>query len=149
MPTIHTAAGVQEIISRIDQLTPQSPPLWGKMNVSQMLCHLQGPLEVPLGRHHLPKSFLMKLLGPMIRKQLLADKPLAKNSPTANSFRVLTEKDFDKEKQALITTLKDYSNAAQAGRLPSAHPYWGKLSIADWDKMQWKHLDHHLTQFGV
>lgn len=149
MPTIHSAEGVQEFINRIEKLTPESQPQWGKMNVAQMLCHLQGPLEVPLGRHQLPKSFMMKLIGPMIKKQLISDKPISKNSPTASTLKVTTEKDFNKEKQALLTALKDYSSAAQSGKLPDAHPYWGKLSNGEWDKMQWKHLDHHLTQFGV
>lgn len=149
MPTVHTAEGLQEIVNRIEKLSPQSQPLWGKMNVAQMLCHLQKPLEVPLGRHDLPKSFMMKLIGPMIRKQLLADKPISKNSPTASTLRITDERDFNKEKQALIGVLKDYTSAAQSGKLPAKHPYWGKLSSADWDKMQWKHLDHHLGQFGV
>ncbi len=149
MQTVHSEEGVQTVISRIEKLTPQSRPLWGKMSVGQMLCHLQKPLEVPLGRHELPKSFIMKLIGPMIRKQLLTDKPIAKNSPTASTLRITDEKDFNKEKQLLIDTLRDYTAVAQAGKLPPAHPYWGKLSTADWDKMQWKHLDHHMTQFGV
>jgi len=149
MPTVHTAEGVQEYINRIDKLTPQSQPLWGKMNVAQMLCHLQGPLEVPLGRHELPKSFMMKIIGPMIRKKILADGPLSKNSPTASTLKITDDRDFEKEKQKLVAALKDYAKAAQDGKLPGAHPYWGKLSTQEWDKMQWKHLDHHLGQFGV
>src|ERR1043165_4865825 len=142
MQSVHSAEGLQEIINRIEQLKPQSQPLWGKMNVSQMLCHLQGPLEVPLGRHQLPKSFMMKLIGPMIRKQMVSDKPFSKNSPTASTFRITNDREFDKEKQALIAVLQDYSAFANAGKLPPAHPYWGKLNTAEWDIMQWKHLDH-------
>jgi hypothetical protein len=149
MPGIHTNKGLQEILARIEKLSPQSQPLWGKMSVGQMLRHLQGPLEVPLGRHHLPPSFMMKIFGRMIGKRLIADKPVPKNSPTASSLRVADERDFHKEKEALIKTLQDYAATAQAGKLPPAHPYWGKLSPEQWDKMQWKHLDHHLGQFGV
>lgn len=149
MQSIHTAEGVQAMLERVEKLNPQSRALWGKMTVAQMLHHLQGPLEVPLGRHQLPKSFLMKLFGPMIGKRLLDDKPIPKNSPTASSLRVTDERDFNQEKLALKECIEDYSAAAQAGKLPSAHPYWGKLSPAQWDKMQCKHLNHHLSQFGV
>src|SRR4051812_35020741 len=103
MPTVHTAEGVASYIARIEKLSPQSQPLWGKMNVAQMLCHLQGPLEVPLGRHELPKSFMMKLIGPMIRKKILADGPMSKNSPTASTLKITDQRDFNKEKDGLIT----------------------------------------------
>jgi hypothetical protein len=34
-------------------------------------------------------------------------------------------------------------------RLRSTHKTFGKMSGRDWDVLTWKHLDHHLTQFGV
>lgn len=147
--SIHTKEGVEEIKRRVQSLTKDSQPQWGKMNVAQMLAHLKFPLQVPMGQHQLPKSFLMKVIGPMIRKKLLSDAPISKNSPTASTIKVTDTRDFEKEKAGLIKTLEEYSAFARAGKLPAAHPYWGKLSKADWDKMQWKHLDHHLGQFGV
>jgi len=29
------------------------------------------------------------------------------------------------------------------------HPFWGKMTYKDWNKLMWKHIDHHLKQFGV
>lgn len=31
----------------------------------------------------------------------------------------------------------------------AAHPAFGPLSGREWDVLSWKHLDHHLRQFGV
>ncbi len=29
------------------------------------------------------------------------------------------------------------------------HPVFGRLSVDDWGRLSWKHLDHHLRQFGL
>ncbi len=29
------------------------------------------------------------------------------------------------------------------------HPFFGNLNSEEWDTLNWKHLDHHLRQFGV
>jgi hypothetical protein len=30
-----------------------------------------------------------------------------------------------------------------------AHPFFGKMTVKQWDYLQHKPLDHHLSQFGV
>ena len=34
-------------------------------------------------------------------------------------------------------------------KLAKEHPFFGPLTSAEWDRLQWKHLDHHLRQFGA
>ncbi|MDZ4803510.1 MAG: DUF1569 domain-containing protein [Candidatus Eisenbacteria bacterium] len=29
------------------------------------------------------------------------------------------------------------------------NPIFGNLSVDEWGKLSWKHLDHHLRQFGA
>jgi hypothetical protein len=29
------------------------------------------------------------------------------------------------------------------------HPMFGKMTADQWGRSMWKHLDHHLRQFGV
>jgi hypothetical protein len=55
----------KEIILRIQKLNPQSPAQWGKMNVSQMLAHLQMPLGVAIGTHKLKRTMFGRIFGPM------------------------------------------------------------------------------------
>ncbi|MBS1645565.1 MAG: DUF1569 domain-containing protein [Bacteroidetes bacterium] len=149
MESLYTEAGLSSLLARIHSLQADRAGLWGKMNAAQMLAHVRMPLEVPLGKHSLPPSFLMKLLGPSIKKVLMKDQPVKPNQPTAKSMKVTEPKDFQQEKAALIVALNEFVAAGRAGSLPDRHPYFGKMSHDEWDKMQAKHLDHHLSQFGV
>ena len=137
----------QEIVDRINKLTPQTQPQWGKMNVSQMLAHLQVPMGVAIGKHKLKRTLFGRIVGPMAKSILYNDKPFKHHLPTDRSF-VMTgqEKDFEKEKQNLIITVNNFS---EQNMVDEPHPFFGKLTKEQWSKGTWKHLDHHLQQFGV
>jgi Protein of unknown function (DUF1569) len=136
----------QEIIDRINRLTPQTQRQWGKMDVAQMLAHCQMPLGVATGKHTLKRNFFLSLIGPFFKKQLFNDKPFKKNLPTDKSFIMTNERDFEKEKLALIEMINKFSATTMSGE---PHPFFGKLTKEEWSKGTWKHLDHHLQQFGV
>ena len=136
----------QAIVNRINKLTPQSQRQWGKMDVAQMLAHCQMPLGVAVGKHKLIGSFFIKLIGPLFKKKLFDDKPYKKNLPTDKSFKMTDPKDFEYEKQNLIQMINDFSETTMSGE---PHPFFGKLTKEEWSKGTWKHLDHHLQQFGV
>ena len=137
----------QEIVDRINKLTPQTQPQWGKMNVSQMLAHLQVPMGVAIGKHKLKRTLFGRIVGPMAKSILYNDKPFKHHLPTDKSF-VMTgqEKDFEKEKQNLVSTVNNFS---EQNMVDEPHPFFGKLTKEQWSKGTWKHLDHHLQQFGV
>jgi hypothetical protein len=135
-----------DIIDRINRLTPQSPPLWGKMNVAQMLAHCQAPLGVALGTHQLKGGFLLRLIGPLLKPILCNSKPFKRNIATAPSFVVANKRDFDLEKKQLLDMVYRFS---EASIINPDHPIFGKLTAEQWSKGTWKHLDHHLQQFGV
>lgn len=136
----------QDIIVRINKLTPQSQSQWGKMDVAQMLAHCQMPLGVATGDHKLKGGFFLRLIGPLFKKQLYNDKPFKRDLPTDKSFKIADPRDFEKEKEKLIRMITDFSQTTMSGE---PHPFFGKLSKEQWSKGTWKHLDHHLRQFGV
>jgi len=137
----------QEIISRINKLTAQSQKQWGKMNVSQMLAHIQKPIEIAFGTHQPKGSFLLRLIGPLFKSKLWDENPYKQNLPTDPTF-IMTgkDKDFEKERTALLDLVNRFSEAAI---VRDQHPIFGKLTKENWSKAAWKHIDHHLKQFGV
>ena len=151
LPSMFSPEGLAFYQRRIDQLSPSSPALWGKMNVGQMLAHCQAPLNVAVGQHELPKyNFFLKLIGKIVKNQLVKDEtPYKKNQPTDKSFRFSDSRDFTLEKEQLKQCMARFSAAGRAGQLPGDHPFFGKLTLKQWDRLQYKHLDHHLRQFGV
>jgi hypothetical protein len=116
------------------------------MDVAQMLHHCQQPLKVALGKSELKKRFFP--LASLFKKSLYNDKPWRQNLPTAKLFKVTDSKDFETEKQELEAMLASFhKKKGQTEWKP--HPIFGKFTAEQWGKMQYKHLDHHLKQFGV
>ncbi len=140
------AAVKQGIVNRINNLTPQSQAVWGKMNVAQMLVHCQMPLGVATGKHQLKSNFFMRLIGPLFKKQLFNDKAFRRNLPTDKSFIITNTHNLETEKQNLISMISGFSEATISNE---PHPFFGKLTNQEWSRGTWKHLDHHLQQFGV
>ena len=136
----------QEIIDRINKLTPQSQAQWGKMNVAQMLAHCQMPLGVATGKHKLKRNFLLSLIGPFFKTKLFDDQPFKKNLPTDKSFIIANPQEFEKEKNSLIEMVNSFSAMTMSGE---KHPFFGNLTNEQWSKGTWKHLDHHLQQYGA
>ena len=77
----------QEILERINKLTPQTQRQWGKMDVGQMLAHCQMPLGVGVGVHKIPRSFMGRILGSMVKSILYNEKPFKRSLPTDKSFK--------------------------------------------------------------
>ena len=137
----------QDIIVRINKLTPESKPLWGKMNVSQMLAHLQVPIGVADGTQKLKRTLFGRIVGPMVKSIIYNDKPFKRSLPTDPSFVMFgSEKDFETEKQKLLVMVNNFTETAIVNE---THVFFGKLTKEQWSKGTWKHLDHHLQQFGV
>ena len=136
----------QDIINRINQLTPETQRKWGKMNVSQMLAHVQLPISCAYGTHKVKGSFLLKLLGPFFKGILYNNKPYKQGLPTDPTYIVVDAKNFETEKKMLLNLVNKFSPDAV---VLLHHPVWGKMTKDQWSKATWKHLDHHLQQFGV
>lgn len=138
-----------EIMGRIEKLDEQSKAKWGQMNVSQMLSHCNFPLQVALQDMSLEKpNILKRLLFSAFKSSLYNDKPWKQNLPTSKEFIVNDDKDFKTEKGRLLELINRFHKEKKKSIWP-AHPMFGEFTQEQWGKMQYKHLDHHLKQFGV
>jgi hypothetical protein len=141
------AAVKQEIIERINKLTPATQHQWGKMDVAQMLAHVQIPIGVAFGTNTVKGNWLMKLILPLFKKALYDDKPWKQGLPTDKTFITTGQsKDFEKEKKSLLDMVNRFS---EANMINEKHPVFGKLTKEQWSKATWKHIDHHLKQFSA
>jgi Protein of unknown function (DUF1569) len=150
MENIFEPSVAENIISRIGKLQAGTVPLWGKMNAAQMMAHCQVPIKVGLGEANIKQSFIGFLFGRMAKKAFLKDIPFKKNLPTDKSFIMADEKDFELEKQQLTNLIRRFGDKESASILNTrVHPFFGKMTVNEWGLLSWKHLDHHLQQFGV
>ncbi len=149
MKNIHDAATVQELIQRLDKLTPSTQRQWGKMDVAQMLAHCSNALEVNLGDRISKQGFMGKIFGKMAKKSVTSDKPFKQGLPTDPGFVITGSKDFSAEKQRLITLIKRLSAGNPEAMAANPHPFFGRMTAHEWNTLNYKHLDHHLRQFGA
>jgi hypothetical protein len=150
MKNIFTQEVSSEIINRINNLTPESKGLWGKMSVAQMLAHCNVTYEMAFENNHPKPNFLMKfILKTFVKNIVTNETPYKKSSSTAPAFIIKDDRDFAVEKKRLI----DYINKTQQlgenyfdGKESLS---FGNLTKTEWNNMFYKHLNHHLSQFGV
>ena len=149
MKTLFQKEAVEEIINRVNKLSPSSQRQWGKMNVEQMLAHCSVGLETAIGLKFYPQLLMGKLIGRFFKSFGIGDRPISKNGPTNPGFIITTTMGFEKEKENLIILTKQFSEGGEAKCTSNPHSFFGKLTPIEWGRLMYKHLDHHLKQFGV
>ena len=97
----------------------------------------------------MPRMFMGLMMSWMFKSKLYNDAPWKKNLPTAPNFLIKDQRDFDTEKKELTGLINQFHTAGygNVGKFP--HPFFGTFTQEQWGKSMYKHLDHHLTQFGV
>ncbi len=90
-----------------------------------------------------------KLLAPFVRRKYLGDVPFPKSSPTDPAFIVGDQRSFDAEKARLLAVLARFVERGPEAATGTVHTFFGRLTGAQWGRLIYKHLDHHLRQFGV
>jgi hypothetical protein len=139
----------EALIKRIHLLDENSKPLWGKMNVSQMLSHCQAPIDLALGNIEIKSNFFLGILGRIFKSKILNAGKFKKNSVTLTEFSRSDFYEFEQNKIELIKKISTFAVLGDESIKKTKHPIFGKMSYEEWDKLQYMHLDHHLRQFGV
>lgn len=146
MKSIFEESTLNEILDRIDSLNENSKREWGKMSAGQMAWHCQFPLAIGIKNKNKGNGNLFVRL--LFKKQMYSDKPFRKNLPTASNLKTKETKQLSTEKELLRNLVRKFHELKTRENW-NPHPIFGTFTHEQWGKMQFKHLDHHLTQFGV
>ena len=147
MKNLFNAADADEILARIEELSPSTIRQWGKMDVAQMLTHCGNVLEMGIVIVKPKRQLIGRLIGGLFKSKYSDEQPFSKGSPTSSEAMVVDLRNFEVEKVRLIGLIKKFSKEKIVTAHP--HPFFGKLEPAQWSRGMYKHLDHHLRQFGV
>lgn len=149
MKNLHDPSRVSEIKARLATLRADSPRQWGKMSAPQAVAHLAIGLEGALGDRDMPRMFIGRLFGRLVKGQALGnDAPIMRNAPTAPDFIVSDARDFERERARLLQLIDRFATGPSACTA-RPHPFFGPLTPDEWAVLEYKHLDHHLRQFGA
>ena len=149
MKSLFEEVNLTEMLERINKLNKDAKPQWGSMNVSQMLVHCTVTLKLAFGEIKAERNEKNLELGKMVKERVLKTEVFGKNSPTSKEFLVNSNYDFEESKAELINYLNRFVKCDIESTKTEMHPYFGDLPVKEWDMIIWKHLNHHLIQFGV
>lgn len=150
LPNILSQEVCDQVIARINSLQPSAAPLWGKMNVAQMLAHCNVTYEMTFtDKHPKPGAFKKFMLKTFVKKMVTSGKPYKQSLRTAPEFIINDGKNFDEEKNDLINYLRKAQQLGEKGFHNRESISFGKMTSREWNNMFYNHLDHHLRQFGV
>lgn len=149
MRSMFEPGSLEDVTGRIEALNAGSQHRWGKMGVAQMLAHCSATLEVATGKTVARRLLIGRLIGPLFKKRYYDDTEFSRNSPTHPTFLIAGERDFVREKDRLLRLVREFTDGGEAKCPTWPHSFFGKLTPAEWGRGTYKHLDHHLRQFGV
>jgi hypothetical protein len=150
MKNLYEAATVEEVKGRAARLGPKCERQWGKMNAPQALAHCSAGLEWATGEVVPPRMFFGSILGRILKPMVLGnDEPMRRNSPTAKSLVIADERDLRKEQERFVGLVDRFAGLGPEGCTRHPHSFFGRLTPQEWATLMYKHVDHHLRQFGV
>lgn len=147
---IFTDLNYAQIVQRLNKLKGDAARKWGTMTPAEMLRHCRAQIDFIL--HPDPDAKIYKTMFRFspVRFLALYGIPWPKNSKTAPEMDVTKKlkdtSDFEQEKQLMLEAL---GKLYHAENVEAIHPLFGKMGKDNWGRVVWKHLDHHLRQFGL
>ena len=149
MKTIFDSDTLEELFDRLGKLTPDAERQWGKMSPAQMMEHTARALEMATGQKPMQQAFLGKAIGWIFKNKFLGEEPFPKNSPTGPTLIIKDDPNFEPTRERLRALISDFHGLGIGGTDGNIHGFFGPLTGKQWGETQYKHLDHHLRQFGV
>ena len=134
---------------RVASLKPDAKARWGRMNAHQMVCHLNDSFHVAMGEKYASPatSLLTRTLVKFVA--LYLPLPWPRGVPTRPEIEQgrggTPPADWERDRSALCNLIKEFAARQTFG----THPMWATMSRSDWQVWAYRHVDHHLRQFGV
>lgn len=150
MKDIFDTQTILELQERVERIDSQSKAQWGKMDIYQMLKHCTENEKMLLREKSFRRLFMGRLFGKMaLNSNLKDDAPLGKNSPTHPDIKISGTGNVEEEKQLWIELLRKYADQKPMHYTRFIHPFFGQMDHSQVGRYAYKHIDHHLRQFGV
>jgi hypothetical protein len=147
MKSVFNGPDHRSLQDRVQRLKPDRKPQWGTMSAAQMVAHLCDSLRMASGELEVAPKKLPLRYSPL-KELVLYILPIPKGAPTAPELISRKPRDWTEE----VADLRDQLNGiVQRGgeALSPEHPAFGSLSTRQWGVLIYRHMDHHLRQFGV
>lgn len=146
MPTLRKEADRKGLAERLGRVRPDAKAQWGSFSAPRMMCHLADSMDAGLG------TLEVTPMGPWVlrhfpMKQLaLYVVPMPKGAKAPQELLARAPGDFEAERRGVLERIEQVAALPEA--MGARHFLFGPLTNAEWNTLNWKHIDHHLRQFG-
>jgi hypothetical protein len=149
VPLLHDPETRASLKRRLAALTADARRQWGTMSIDQMLHHVNHALNGALGRE--PATLEIPVpLPAWLGKPIVLYLPWPKGSPTAREWISTGERyDFETEKELALKLIDEVAAVPIGADTWPRHNLFGDVGGDYWSRVNAKHLDHHLRQFGA
>jgi hypothetical protein len=143
MKNLFEKEAIDEVIGRIDSLQSATQHQWGKM------AHCSAALDMASGKLNPPRILIGRIIGSLVKPLYTNEKPFSRNNPTDKKLVISDTRDFAREQERLKNCVRAFHQGGEEKCTRHPHPFFGALTPAEWSRGMYKHLDHHLRQFGA
>lgn len=137
----------RELTARLEKLSPAAQPQWGKMNASQMVAHLNNSFQMATGELSV-KSKKLPIRFTPLKQLIIYMLPFPKGAPTAPELISREPGNWEIERDNLRNLITGFTAPEQVS-LSAEHPVFGRMTPKTWGVLGYRHIDHHLKQFGA
>jgi uncharacterized protein DUF1569 len=145
--SLSNALARKELLERLERLTPEATPLWGTMTAPQMLAHLADWMLMAKGERKVALRNL-PVRYPPLKQLLIYWLPFPKGVPTSPELIGRKPLEWAIERAAVRKHVQSFEKLDPKMIWPE-HPVFGKMTPQAWCVFAYRHMDHHLRQFGI
>ena len=146
MPTLRDEAVRGELGERLGRLTAESKAQWGSLDAPRMVCHLSDSLDTGLGGVPIATTGPWVLRRFPMKHLALYVIPMPKGAKAPRELLKTAPGDFEADRRGVLERMERLAGLPR-GEGPD-HFIFGSLTNDEWNALNWKHIDHHLRQFG-
>jgi uncharacterized protein DUF1569 len=146
MPSLRDPNTRNTLIQRLQRLTPSTRPKWGKFDAPHMVCHLNDAMAVSLGELSTTSMNKKAFQCFPLKHLVIYVVPFPKGAQAPPDMLSSVPDAFDADLKQLFDRMERIAAAPDAPG--PEHPLFGPLSNEEWNVLHWKHIEHHLKQFG-
>jgi Protein of unknown function (DUF1569) len=147
VPTLRNEADRKELVERLGKLRPDAKAQWGSFDAPRMMSHLSSALDEGLGVLTVPPSGPWMMRHFPVKQLAVYVVPMPKWAKAPGELLARAPADFEADRRGVLERMERV--AARPKGLGSTHFLLGPLTNDQWGALSWKHIDHHLRQFGA
>jgi hypothetical protein len=145
--TLWDAHARARLLERLDRLTPDAKARWGRMSPLQMLAHLADWMSMASGDIATTGRRAV-LRHPPLKQLAIYWLPFPRGIATSPELISRAPAKWSVERASVRERVESFDRLYSKTEWPE-HPVFGAMTPRAWGVFAFRHMDHHLRQFGV